>query len=187
MDDFVVKQPILIFPAGMPRALEFLDRVLGEGRDVIGASSLARDPSRERYPAWLYLPYITAPEFNDALKQVLADFNIGRIYTPNPVVWDCLNRVLKEFAPGISLVNSSPIDAELSSYRTEQQFGQFVIEQPICLASAYEAKPVMSPIEIAVGIEAFTHRNNHTRRYPKTEQVDPIKYEIALVAVNQAA
>ena len=182
MDDFVVKQPILIFPAGMPRALEFLVRALGVGRDVIGASSLAHDPSRERA-----LPYITAPEFNDALKQILADFNIGGIYTPNPVVWDCLNRVLKEFAPGISLVNSSPIDAELSSYRKAQQFGQSVIEQPSFLASTYEAKPAMSPIEIAVGIEAFTHRNNHTRRYSKTEQVDPIKYEIALASANQAA
>jgi hypothetical protein len=133
----------------MPRSLEYLDRALGEGRDVIGASSLAHDPSRERYPAWLYLPYITDPEFNDALRQAIIDFNIGGIYTPNPVVWDCLNRSLKELAPGVSLVNDSPIDTELSSYRKAQQFGQSVLEQPILLASACEPKPAISLIEIA--------------------------------------
>ena len=133
----------------MPRSLEYLDRALREGRDVIGASSLAHDPSRERYPAWLYLPYITAPGFNDALSQAIGDFNIGGIYTPNPVVWDYLNRGLKELAPGISLVNESPIDTELSSYRKAQQFGQSVIEQPILVASACEVKPAMSLIEIA--------------------------------------
>jgi hypothetical protein len=133
----------------MPRALEYLDRALCEGRDVIGASSLAHDPSRERYPAWLYLPYITVPEFNDALRQAIADFNIGGIYTPNPVVWDCLNRDLKELAPGVSLVNDSPIDTELASYRKALQFGQSVIEQPILMASACEAMPAMSPVEIA--------------------------------------
>jgi cephalosporin hydroxylase len=144
-----VKKPILIFPAGMPRALEYLDRALAEGKDVIGASSLADDPVRECYPAWLYLPYITAPEFNDALSQAIVNFNIGGIYTPNPVVWDYLNQGLKELAPGISLVNDSPIDTELSSYRKAQQFGQSVIDKPILLLFACEAKPAMSLIEIA--------------------------------------
>lgn len=133
----------------MPRALEYLDWALREGRDVIGASSLEHDPSRERYPAWLYLPYITASEFNDALTQAIGDFNIGGIYTPNPVVWGYLNRVLGKLAPGISLVNDSPIEIELSSYRKAQHFGQSVIEKPILLASACKAKPAMSLIEIA--------------------------------------
>ena len=144
-----MKKSILIFPAGMPRALEYLDRALGEGRYVIGASSLAHDPSRERYPAWLYLPFITDPEFNDALRQAIVDFNIGGIFTPNLVVWDCLNRGLKELAPGVALVNDSPIDTELSPYRKAQQFAQSVIEQPVLLASDCAAKPALPLIEIA--------------------------------------
>ena len=149
MGDLYVKKPILIFPAGMPRALEYLDRTLAKGGDVIGASSLAHDPSRESYPAWLYLPYITAPEFNDALKQAIVDFNIRGIYTPYPVVWDYLNKVLKELAPGIPLINSAPIDTELSLYRKSFQFSQSLIDQPLFLASTCEIKPVMSVIEIA--------------------------------------
>ena len=133
----------------MPRALEYLDRALREGRDVIGASSLAHDPSRDRYPAWLSLPYITAPEFNDALSRAIVDFNICGIYTPNPVVWAYLNQRLKELAPGISLLNESPIDTELSSYRKAQQFAQSVIEQSTLLASAWKPRPAMSLIEIA--------------------------------------
>jgi Methyltransferase domain len=147
--NFVLKKPVLIFPAGMPRALEFLDRAVGEGRDVIGASSLAHDPSRERYPIWVYLPYITASSFDDALKQAIVDFNIGGIYTPNPVVWDYLNRNLRELAPDILLINSSPIDAELSLYRKSLVFGQSIIDQPISLASVCEVKKGLPLIEIA--------------------------------------
>jgi len=133
----------------MPRSLEYLDRALREGRNVIGASSLAHDPSRERYPAWLHLPYITTLQFNDALIQAIADFNIGEIYTPNLVVWNYLNLRLKELAPEVALVNSSPIDTELSPYRKAQQFSQSLIEQPVLLASGDVPKAAMSLIEIA--------------------------------------
>ncbi len=133
----------------MPRSLEFLDKALGEGRSVIGASSLGHDPSRERYPDWLYLPYVTAPEFNDALRQAIADFDIGGIYTPNIVVWNYLNQSLQEIATGISLMNDSPIDSELASYRKSLQFAQSILEQPISLASACDVKPAISLVEIA--------------------------------------
>ena len=125
------------------------NRTLAEGKDVVGASSLTHDPSRDRYPAWLYLPYIIAPEFNGALKKAIVSLNIGGIYTPNPVVWDYLNRILNELAPGIPLMNSSPIDAELSLYRKSLQFGQSVIDRTLLSTSACEIKPAMSVLEIA--------------------------------------
>lgn len=144
-----MKKTILIFPAGMPRSLEYLERAQREGKDVIGASSLAHDPSRGHYPAWLYLPYITSPEFNEALKRAIIEFNIGEIFTPNPVVWDCLNRSLVELAPRVSLANDSPIDTELSTYRKAQKFARSIIEHPLALASNCEVKTAMSLIEIA--------------------------------------
>jgi hypothetical protein len=33
-----------------------------------------------------------------------------------PVAWDYLNRVLNELAPGVTLVNASPVNVELSGY-----------------------------------------------------------------------
>ena len=69
-------QSILIFPGGMPRSLDYLQQCLREGQSVIGASSLAHDVSREKYPAWCSLPFITDPNFDDALKHVISTFGI---------------------------------------------------------------------------------------------------------------
>ena len=68
-----MNRAVLIFPAGMPRALEFLGKCQREQRQVIGASSLAFDPSRPQYPAWLTLPYINHDEFDEALAQAVRD------------------------------------------------------------------------------------------------------------------
>ena len=85
-------RPVLIFPAGMPRSLAYLERALADGQRVIGSSSLGHDPARVRYPEWAHLPYITADDFDEALRRVISAFDIGGIFTPNPVVWDYLNR-----------------------------------------------------------------------------------------------
>jgi cephalosporin hydroxylase len=142
-------KPILIFPGGMPRSLEYLQKCLCEGQSVIGASSLAHDFSREKYPVWLFLPYITQPEFDDALKQAISTFDIGGIYSPNPVVWDYLNHVLSELAPGVTLVNDSPVNVELSGYRAALSHAHSLLDRPLLLASNVAATPSMSAIELA--------------------------------------
>jgi hypothetical protein len=142
-------RPILIFPGGMPRSLEYLQKCLRDGQAVIGASSLDYDVSREKYPSWLYLPYITQPEFNDALKESILKFDIGGVYSPNPVVWNYLNRVLKEVAPSVPLVNDSPVDAELSGYRAARNHARTLLERPLPLASNIAGQPAISEIELA--------------------------------------
>ena len=142
-------RPILIFPGGMPRSLEYLQKCLRDKQAVIGASSLDYDASREKYPSWLSLPYVTQPGFNDALKQAILKFEIGGVYSPNPVVWNYLNRVLKELAPSVPLVNDSPVDAELSGYRAARDRARTVLERPLPLASYLAARPPMSEMELA--------------------------------------
>lgn len=140
---------VLIFPGGMPRSLEYLQSCLRDGLSVIGASSLDYDVSREKYPSWSFLPYITDPEFDEALKQAILKFNIGGIYTPNLVVWDYLNRCMKESFPGVMLVNSSPMESEVSPFRVALKFGDSVIEQPMELAAKFQPKSSVSVLEIA--------------------------------------
>jgi len=142
-------RPILVFPGGMPRSLEYLQRCLRDGQAVIGASSLDYDVSREKYPSWLYLPYVTDTGFDDSLKQVIQEFDIGGVYSPNPVVWNYLNRVLKELAPGVPLVNESPVDAELSGYRAARNRARTLFEEPLPLASDIATKPSISEIQLA--------------------------------------
>ncbi|WP_435627773.1 class I SAM-dependent methyltransferase [Candidatus Ferrigenium straubiae] len=147
---------ILIFPGGMPRSLEYLQKCLRDGQAVIGASSLDYDVSREQYPAWLYLPYVTQPEFCGALKQAILEFDIGGIFSPNPVVWDYLNRILKELAPNVTLVNDSPVNVELSGYRAARNQARALLEKPLPLASNFPVKASISEIELA---SLFRHSN----------------------------
>lgn len=140
---------ILIFPGGMPRSLAYRERASAEGLQVIGASSLRHDPAREQYSGWIYLPYVTSPDFDQALRQAIADFEIGGIFTPNPVVWDYLRRCMEESFPGVTLVNGSPVDSEMAPYRTAMQLGLSVFSNPLQLAAVSEARPSISALEIA--------------------------------------
>ena len=149
-------KPILIFPAGMPRSLEYLKKCNSEDVAVIGSSSLAYDVSKEEYPLWCYLPYITDPAFNEALRVAILEFNIGSIYTPNPVAWNYLNQALKDINLNVALVNDWPVNDELSGYRAAIINASKVLEQPLSIASKLPAKSSISQLEIAT---LFRHGN----------------------------
>lgn len=142
-------KPVLVFPAGMPRSVAYLEGALAEGRKVIGASSLGHDPVRERYPHWEYLPYVTASDFNDALRALVDRHGIGGIFSPNPVVWDHLNRCLAQLAPGVRLVNSAPVDKEMEPYRRSLRLARDAISTPLQCAASGVAKPPAGALEIA--------------------------------------
>lgn len=142
-------KPILIFPGGMPRSLEYLQKCLQDQQPVIGASSVDFDVSREKYPAWLYLPYVTQPDFGDALKNAIQEFDIGGVYSPNPVIWNYLNRVLKDIAPTVRLVNASPVSAELRGYREARNHARTLLATPLPLASHRAGQQSVSALELA--------------------------------------
>lgn len=140
---------ILVFPAGMPRSLAFLDRALAEGQSVVGSSSLGHDPVRERYPLWVHLPYVGVFGFDESLRQAIADFDIGGIYTPNPVVWEYLRRSIQISFPGLMLVNGSPVDSEMAPYHKALEFGHSVHARPMKLMGSGPSRPSLSALEIA--------------------------------------
>lgn len=144
-----MNKAVLIFPAGMPRALEFLGKCQREQRQVIGASSLAFDPSRPQYPEWLTLPYINHDEFDASLAQAVRDLKVSGIYTPHPVVWEYLNLVLDRIAPGVSLLNPSPANAELEGYRVAQARAGALLGHPLPLAVARKPRPDLTELAVS--------------------------------------
>lgn len=138
----------------MPRSLAYLEHALAEGFRVIGSSSLGHDPARERYSEWVHLPYITASDFDEVLHRVIVEFDIGGIFTPNPVVWDYLDRCITESFPGISLVNVSPVASEVAPYHKALEFAASVLAEPLPVATNEPAKPSLSALEIAA---LFSH------------------------------
>ena len=144
-----MSKSILIFPAGMPKALEYFQKIQHESRKIIGGSSLPYDPSREKYPNWIQLPYVNSLNFNDELKKVLIDLDVGGIFTPNIVVWDHLNRVLKNLAPDVVLLNNSPVDDALSGYVSAQQQASEMKEYDLSLAGQISPQPLLTHIQVA--------------------------------------
>lgn len=133
----------------MPRALDFLQKCLQEGCAVIGASSLEHDPSREKYPTWVHLPYITDPAFNEALNQAVVKYDIDKIYTPNFAVWNYLNQALGEVIPGVVLANASPVDEVLSGYRAALTKARHHLATQLSLPSDIPPRPPLSEIQLA--------------------------------------
>lgn len=146
----------LIFPAGMPRSLDYLEKCKRDGTPVIGSSSLAYDVAKEKYPAWTSLPYITEPDFAAALKKAIKDHNIGGIYSPNPVAWNFLKKHLPEIDATVRIVNDSPVNDELVPFRSAENHAKQVNEDAIHVASAVAPKTKMSFIQAAA---LFRHAN----------------------------
>lgn len=142
-------KPILVFPGGMPRSLDYLNRCRREGLPVIGASSLAYDVASGRYPLWLRLPYIHEAEFAAALQQAIREFDIGGIYTPNPVIWNHLQGMLLSLAPGVALVNASPVEELMAGFRAARADARELLAHPLALASSRTPKPAIAEIVAA--------------------------------------
>lgn len=150
-----MNKKILIFPAGMPRSLEHLKKCVRDGREVIGSSSLAYDTAREQYPAWVHLPYVTDPEFDEALRQAVTELGVGEIYTPNIVVWNYLNQNLGKMLPRVVLANASPVDEVLRGYRDAFAKARYLSGNQLPLSSDVSCRPLLSEIEIA-GLSRYT-------------------------------
>lgn len=145
----MTRKPTLIFPAGMPRSVAYLNKCKDEGRAVIGSSSLAYDPARELYPVWASLPYVTDPTFDEALQRLITEFDIGEVYTPNLVVWNYLEQHLSRLATGVMLANTSPVDEVLGGYRAALKKAKKFSEMPLPLSIAQAMHPMPSLIELA--------------------------------------
>lgn len=128
----------LIFPAGMPGSIAFLHECIAQNRCVIGASSLKNDPSRELYPLWEFLPYITDASFLTALQSVFLRHGITAVYTPNPTVWEVLNTALPTLSYGVKLLGESPVERVLAPYRSSRMVARGLWEYRDFLGNSKE-------------------------------------------------
>jgi predicted O-methyltransferase YrrM len=148
---------LLIFPAGMPRSLAFLSQATAGSARVIGASSLDYDPSRERYPAWAHLPYVTEPGFDEALAGVIAEHGVTRVFTPHPVVWERLRETLPRVAPQAGLANGRPEFEELDPYREARRLAREWRASPLAVGAGTVARRPLEEIELAALLRQFSN------------------------------
>jgi len=129
------RDKILIFPAGMPRSIEFQHRCEREGIATIGASSVINDPAKSLYREWRSLPYVVAPDFVSALAALAADDEITGIFSPNLVVWNLLAEQLPQLGLNLVLVNGSPAEAEIAPYLAAQARAKRAADNPLQIAA----------------------------------------------------
>jgi cephalosporin hydroxylase len=115
---------------------------------VIGSSSLAYDVTKERYPIWAYLPYITDPEFNQALQMLIVENDISGIYTPNLFVWTHLNKILSKLNSNVLLLNCSPLEEDLIGYQNIIKKAHLISEQVIDICSDFIVKENLTQQEL---------------------------------------
>lgn len=108
---------LLIYPSGMPAAIERAVRAAVQGEQVLGASSVPGDTSAQHYPDWTFLPRYDAQDFPDRLKALVETRGVTRIYSPHTVVWAHLRKIQSELLPGVPLEAVEPFAEEIASYR----------------------------------------------------------------------
>jgi hypothetical protein len=80
---------------------------------------------------------------------VIAENDVGGIYTANPVVWDYLDRCIAQSFPGVVLTNPSPVESELAPFHNALRFAESVLSEPLPMLASGHAKPSASALELA--------------------------------------
>jgi cephalosporin hydroxylase len=140
----------------MPDAISFLNNCISQQRSVVGASSLANDPSREQYPVWEYLPYVNDPVFQKALSSILEKHAVTEVYTPNPPVWNLLSQLLPKTAPTVKLLGDQPVNEMLAGHRSSKRVANLLWMHRDFLAVDTTAKPRMTRAQF----DAMVHHAN---------------------------
>lgn len=145
---------VLVFPAGMPSSLSWAQHASQAGVRVVGASSLAHDPARDRYPEWAFLPWIGDADFSTGLGRCLNEKHIDTVFTPHPVVWSVLRDLLPKVAGNVHLESERPWTAELADYRACRGIAARFHQQPLEIATGCSG-PLMPVPQLAALVRMF--------------------------------
>lgn len=81
---------LLVFPINVDSALPVIRHARMLGFRVIGASSVLPLPTSSEIDACVHLPFITAPQFEAQLKEVLTSCQVTHLHAPHHGVWSHL-------------------------------------------------------------------------------------------------
>lgn len=112
----LLEQTILVFPATHPDGREFLEVARERDDNVVVASSVWDAELAEQMGELVVLPYIDEQSFPQQLLDLVAKRNIARIYAPVAAVYSWLERFIAEKGLAIRLIGSSPIKREMERF-----------------------------------------------------------------------
>jgi len=89
------KTRILIFPLDIDEADTFIRVARALGLATVGASSAMTSPGDRMVDAFIRLPFITDPAFDQAFQDALAQHAVTTVHAPHQGVWRYLDTLLK--------------------------------------------------------------------------------------------
>jgi len=138
---------LLIYPGGMPAALERLAKATAQGMNVLGASSEPGDPASTHYGQWAFLPRYDAPDFKATLQDLRTRYGIDEIYCPHAMVWRYLKQIAPDALAGMTLENGEPYAEDLASYHALFRRVAAMHRHPASLASPTTPAVALSKAE----------------------------------------
>jgi hypothetical protein len=91
----MAKQKLLVFPLDLDDTDAFVRVASALGIEIVGASSAMANPRGKEVDEFIRLPFVTDPEFDEALKRALQQYAITHVYAPHQGVWRHLNTLQK--------------------------------------------------------------------------------------------
>ena len=128
----MVKTKLLIFPLDMDDADTFL-RVAGSlGMEVVGASSAMADAAGKAVDSFIRLPFVTDPEFDEALRVAIEEHGISRIYSPHQGIWRHLNDLRQKASADFpfTLCKPDPFTATMRQFSPHDQWATAALVDP---------------------------------------------------------
>ena len=78
---------LLVFPAGVDGAQEYLHIARQLGLRTVAASSVPLAPGSVGCDVSIHLPYVTDAAFRGALRAALEQYRVSHVYAPHHAVW----------------------------------------------------------------------------------------------------
>lgn len=108
----------LVFPSSMPASIQYSLRARSQGAKILGSSSSYIDEMAEYYDEWIYLPSIYDKEFKGRFLEVVRSYNITNFFTPHPLVYDSVKKIIDQLCTNVKIAKHSPIETLNDQYKT---------------------------------------------------------------------
>ncbi len=125
----MTKTIVLVFPLDIDEASAFIRVARALDIKIIGASSAMADRNGEPIDLFIRLPFITDPEFDEALGLAIARHSITRIYSPHQGVWRHLKNLLQRGSggPSFELCQPDPFSVTMQLFSPHEDWAASVV------------------------------------------------------------
>lgn len=169
---------LLVFPIDMPQSVAFAQTAHQLGFMVVAASSEPTAPARYPHYVVAHLPYVTEPEFDTALADLLNQHRIDTIYAPHPAIWWHLRFLGQSstYPTKFRVCNESPYEMDWQSYGEAYRWAEECLShRPLLPCDPTSALPLSNYAGLYRGYNLIPGQSDNTKLYALTQITRQLK------------